>query len=224
MKGIGRNLLYWGGVLEKTAFMMGAWVMGIVVFITFMSGENFAEELGKQLPSYLLMVSIILTFVNAFNNIQIYFPITVSLGSGRKQSFIAMQVMQHLVVAEYLAAIYILFYFADTRIWNLFTGYFMGVAGTYFILLAMGNLITAATMRFGKAIGMIFYMAVLIAVIGVVTFGAVSAGGRMDMINLSGVDIKILRDPWILLAGIILDLCMILLFYAIVRKKNLQFI
>lgn len=223
MKGIGRNLLYWGAILEKTALMMGAWVIGIVVFITFMSGENFMEEMGKQLPSYLIMVSIIFVFANAFNNLQIYFPITVSLGSGRRQSFIAMQVMQHLVVAEYVAAVYIFFYLADTRIWNLLTGYFMGVAGIYFIWLAMGNLISAVTLRFGKAIGVIFYIAVLMTVIGIVTFGAASAGARMDLINLSGMDIKIFKAPWILLAGAVLDLCIITVFYAIVRKKNLQF-
>ena len=223
MKGIGRNLLYWGAILEKTALMMGVWVIGIVAFITFMSGENFMEEMGKQLPSYLIMVSIILAFVNAFNNQQIYFPLTVSLGSGRKMSFIAMQVMQHLVIAEYVAAFYIFFYFFDARIWNLLTGYLMGVAGLYFIWLAMANLIAAATMRFGKSIGMIVYIAVLIAIIGSVIIGMVSVGGSMDLIDLSGADLKILKAPWILLVGAVLDLSIITVFYAIVRKKNLQF-
>ena len=70
---------------------------------------------------------------------------------------------------------------------------------------------------------MIVYIAVLMAVIGSVIIGMVSVGGSMDLIDLSGADLKILKAPWILLVGAVLDLSIITVFYTIVRKKNLQF-
>ena len=225
MKGIGRNLLFWGKTLEKMVLMMVLWIIGIVSFMTLMEGGDFWTELGNQLPTYLIMLTFLTVFVISMNGMQIYFPLTVSFGSGRRQSFVAMQVMQHVIVAELVAAVSVCSYFFNPQIWWLIGSYLMSVLGVMFVFIGMGNLIAVAYMRFGRTMGILIYSASLILIIAIGISGASirEKNNRIGFLTSGWIN-SLLSSPFILLFGILFDAVLITIFYLGVRKQNLQFV
>lgn len=224
MKGIGRNLLFWGKTLEKMVLFMTLWIIGLVAFMTLMEGGSFWEVFGGQMPSYLIMLAFLSLFVSSMNGVQIYYPLTVSFGSTRKQSFVAMQLILHLIVAEYIAMICLFSYFFNAQVWQLVSRYFVSVAGAFFIILAMGNLISTTYMRYGRALGMLLYVILLILIISVCIIGFSVAGkdAGMDWMVQGRLD-ALLLSPAILALGLVLDAVIIAIFYGMIRKQNLKF-
>lgn len=225
MKGMGRNLLFWGKTLEKMVLMMALWVIGIVSFMTLLEGGDFWKEFGNQLPMYVIMLTFLSIFMISMNGTQIFFPLTVSFGSTRTQSFAAMEMILHLIVAEYLAAISVLSYFCNPEIWRFCSGYFLSVVGVLLVFCGMGNLIATTYMRFGRTVGIIIYIVLLILIIAVgsISFMAVEESSVMVSLTQGGSD-GFLRSPFILLAGILFDAVFIVIFYLVVRKQNLKFV
>lgn len=225
MKGIGRNLLFWGKTLEKMVLMMVLWIIGIVSFMTLAEGGDFWTELGNQLPSYLIMLTFLTVFMTSMNGIQIYFPLTVSFGSGRKQSFVAMQVIQHVIAAELVAAVSVCSYFFNPQFWWLISSYFMSVLGVLLVFMGMGNLISITYMRFGRTMGVLLYIAILILIIAIGVFGFSMTGKSIgiDFLTQGGIN-SFLQGPFILLFGILFDAVLIAIFYLGVRKQNLKFV
>lgn len=220
-KGIGRNLLFWGFTMQKTTLQMVAMILLIVAFSVLMDGGNFVEAFLLQLPNYLFMLAFMTVFMNSMNGLCVYFPVTVSLGSSRKQSFIAMQIVQHIQLAEYAVALYLVFFFTQPEALAVVAPYKLMILGVPFVLLGLGSLIGAAMTKFGRTLGLVFYIA---AVIVAVVSGALCVmASRLQFPFLNGGTNGLLTGPWILLAGILFDGLMILLLYHLLRKKDLQF-
>lgn len=220
-KGIGRNLLYWGYTMQKTTLQMIAMILLIVAFSVLMDGGNFVEAFLLQLPNYLFMLAFMTVFMNSMNGLSVYFPVTVSLGSSRKQSFIAMQLVQHIQLAEYAVALYLVFFFTQPEALALAAPYKLMILGIFFALLGMGSLVGAAMTKFGRTLGTVFYIGVVIVV---VVLGVLcGTAGRNAFLLLNGGTNGLLTGPWILAAGILFDGLMILLLYRLLRKKDLQF-
>lgn len=196
-------------------------IIGVLAVMTFLDGGNFREEFGESLPSFLIMVAFLTVFMNALNGINTYFPVTVSLGSTRKQSYIAMQIIQHLIMAELTILVYLCcHFFTAVKYGGFFVTYPLTFAGLLLLMVGAGNLVSAMCIRFGRTIGMIVYIAVIILVAGSIGIGI---AGRFDF-NVSGSRLEqLLSAPWILLLGIAVDLFTMLALYFQIRKKNLQF-
>lgn len=222
MKGIGRNLHFWGIILHKTMLMMVATIAVMIAFFTFMEGGDFMEAYGNQVPFYLIMLAFISSFMNAMNGVNIQFPLTVSLGSTRKDSFIAMQIMQHLIMAEFLIALYAWVYFVILKKEVAFgEPYFMSAVGIVLLVLGLCHLTSAAMMRFGRTIGVIVYLISIIALIALVVGTVLS--NSFESLTLDGIIGFLFDGPWILLAGAVFDGVMIFVLYAQIKKSNLQF-
>ena len=223
MKGIGRNLRFWGVALHKVMLSMVATIAVMLVFFTLMEGGNFMEEYGKQVPFYLIMLAFISSFMNALNGMNTQFPLTLSFGSTRKDSFIAMQVMQHLIMAEYLIAFYAWVYFVILERKAAFgEPYFMSAMGIVLLVLGLCHLTSAVSLRFGRTIGVIVYIVSIIAVISVTAGIIIHCSNAESFVGIESLG-TVLNNPWIFLAGALFDGVMIAVLYAQVRKSNLQF-
>lgn len=222
MKGIGRSLRFWNETLQKMMLTMVLMVIGILAVMTFLDGGNFMEEFGKSLPPFLIMVAFLTVFMNALNGMSNYFPVTVSLGSSRKQSFIAMQIIQHMIMAELTILIYLCCHFLTSEMYRgFFVTYPMTFVGLLFLMVGAGNLISTVCLRFGRTIGLIVYIVVIILVVA----GSVGTGLAKGFdFEVSGSSLEqLLTAPWILFLGIAVDLFMMLVLYLQIRKDNLQF-
>lgn len=221
MKGIGRNLCFWNEILQKMMLTMVLTVIGILAVMTFLNGGDFMEEFGKSLPSFLMMIAFLTVFMNALNGMSNYFPMTVSLGSTRKQSYIAMQIIQHMIMAELIILIYLCSHFLTAEMYRgFFVSYPMTFVGLNFLMVGVGELISAVCIRFGRTKGLIVYVVIILVAAGGVGIGFANG---FDF-NVSGSSLKqLLSAPWILLLGIAVDLVMMLVLYLQIRKDNLQF-
>lgn len=219
MKGIVNNLRFWGITLHKTVLAMVATIAVMLAFFTFMEGGNFLEGYGNSVPFYLIMLAFISSFSNAMNGMNIQFPLTVSFGSTRKDSFIAMQFMQHLIMMEYLIAFYAWVYFVMLKKEVPFgEPFFMSAVGIVLIVLGLCHLTSAAMVRFGRTIGVIVYLISIIAlVVGTVLSNSFEAP------TLEGIIGFLFEGPWILIGGIAFDVIMMAVLYSQVKKNNLQF-
>lgn len=222
MKGIGRNLRFWGVHLHKMLLTMVATIAVMLAFFTIMEGGNFMESYGEQVPFYLIILTFMSAFMNALNGMTNQFPMTVSFGSTRKDSFIAMQLVQHVIMIEFLLAFYAWFYFVVFERENPFDSFFvMTAVGIVLLVLGLCNVTSAANLRFGRAIGVIVYLLCIIVIVATVV--GLALGGALDLLLNDSSWMDFLAKPWILLAGVLFDGAMILILYAQVRKRDLQF-
>lgn len=221
-KGLGRSLKYWGWILEKTMLQMISMMLLIGTLMTLMDEGNFIEGFLKMMCAYLVMLAIMTIFMNSMNTVTTYFPMTVSMGSTRKQSYIAMQVMQHLQLVQYGLLIYLAFYFADKEALTIVSPYMLSAVGMAFLLMGVGNLIATIFMRFGRAIAVVIYILIFVLLISLFVGGALA--GNAGWINAGGAFVQFLGGPWLLFIGIVADAAMIAVFYNAVGKKDLQFV
>lgn len=222
MKGIGRNLRFWGETMQKMMLYMVLTVIGMLAFMTVMDGGDFVEEFGKDLPTFLIMITFLTVFMNALNGMSTYFPVTVSLGSTRKQSYMAMQITQHGIMAELVILIYLCYNFITPEMYRGFLApYPVTFVGLILLVLGLGDLISASCLRFGRTIGVIVYMVTIIIVVGGVV--GIGMSGVLDLMVVGSSLQAILASPWIFLLGLLVDLIMMSVLYLQVRKSNLQF-
>lgn len=221
MKGIGRNLRFWNATLQKMMLTMVLTMFAILTVLTFMDGGDFKKEFGESLPPFLVMGAFLTVFMNALNGMNVFFPVTVSLGSTRRKSYIAMQIIEHMIMAELIILIYLCCYFFKEEInRGFFTTYSMTFVGLFFLMVGAGDLISAVCFRFGRTIGMIVYTAVIVLVVA----GGVGTGlaNGFDFTGSGSLE-QFLAAPWILLLGIAVDLFMMPVLYFQIRKNDLQF-
>ena len=222
MKGIGRNIKFWSITMQKMTLYMVFMILAILTFMTFMDGGNLMEELGRTLPNYLIMVSFMSIFMNALNSMCTYFPMTVSLGSTRKQSYLAMQIVQHLILGELVVMIYACYHFLTAESdRGFFADYPLLLLGLIFLVQGFGDLVSASCLRFGRSIGVIVYLAAIVILVAAGV--GIALSGALDALAIGGSMEQLLTAPWILLLGIFVDAIMIVILYLQVRKSTLQF-
>ncbi len=223
MKGLGRNIKYWFMYSVKSFLLVSVMMVAIVTVTSFMDADKL--DLSGTLvrtAGYIAFSTFILVMVNAFNNISVCYPMTVSLGSTRMPSLLGMTIAQHLVTL-------IGFVIAGTLIVAAAPGTVKDFLSCWPILLALiliihalGGLISALSAKFGKLIGMILYLAALIAVI------VTGVYFLTEFILTKSSSITVLFDinsgfyALIILASLVLDALFFLLLYATVRNKNIE--
>ena len=127
MKGLGRNLIYWGANLEKITMMMIVWVLFILGLMTYMEGGNFQEEMARMMPNYLSILICMSAFMNALNGVNNFFSFTISLGSTRKASFTAMQIVQHLIMLQYILLGGVIYYFIQPEVFAVLSEFILTI-------------------------------------------------------------------------------------------------
>ena len=76
MKGIGRNLVYWGCTLEKNAIMMMVFGFFFSGMMAFWGEGDFWAEYVEIAPTYFGMIIVCTVFTNAINGMTSFFPLT----------------------------------------------------------------------------------------------------------------------------------------------------
>ena len=220
-KGFGRNLLYWGLTMQKTLLQMVAMMTLIAAFMTLMDGEDYLKGFLNQMSVYLIMIAIMTVFMNAINGLNIYLPVTVSLGSTRRKSFIALQLMEHVQMAEYVLAICILWFLNRPQILTALAQYKLALLSAPFWILGIGGIVGIAITRLGRTWGLVLYISfiVLASVTGIIYSPAESSFFLQQSDNI----LNFLRGPWMLPMGILIDASMRYGHYRLICKKDLQF-
>lgn len=220
MKSVGKNVTFWIWMLNKTVLSMLACVLLIGVMLSFTEG-NVMEGLADFIPGYLFLITFLVIFINAMNATTIYFPVSISFGSARKQSCIGMQIAQHFVVIEMVLLLLLCnCIFPESTQERLMTQYPIGFVGVFLFLLGLGTMISAITIRCGRVLGVIVYIVVLLAISMGGTFMVFTA-----MNSSYGLDrlLYFLESPMVLPIGLLLDIGMAVVHYLTVRKMDLRF-
>lgn len=216
MKGLGRNLLFWGKMLEKMVLTVLGTTVLCAGLMAAMDGGDFLTEMAEMLPTYLVMMAIVVVFINSLGGMNTYFALTVSFGSNRRCSAIAMQLMQHVIVAELMAVVMLcIWYLPGSKMSELVLSYPLAFAGGALVLLALGSLTSAVYVTCGPTIGTTIYIVILLLAIG--------GGIAVFFMNLFEKYAAFLRMPWILLFGILLDVAMGYVLCKTLQRQDLRF-
>lgn len=221
MKGLGRSLHYYLEAIFLNAAKMLLMVAVISFFMIILEGDNYKEAASKIVPAYLVMFVIILNFVNGINTVSISIPMTVSLGSTRRNSFWGLMVSEHALNAVLFFVIYICFYFLSGEIFtNILVPCGLTVAGCFLIMIAMGNLIGIVTFKYGRVKGMITYLISMLLFIGAVVVFALS--GPFEWLNYADGIVTFIKGPYVLILGIAADVFVGCFSYKAIQKSDLQ--
>ncbi|MBE5884413.1 MAG: hypothetical protein E7291_08385 [Lachnospiraceae bacterium] len=222
MKSLGRNLKYWVWNMEKQGLYMLLWIFIMVGLMTFIEGEYTTGVFVKTLPQYIFMIMFIFNFTNSFSGVITYLPLTVSLGSDRKSSYIAMQIALHLVMLEFM----LIGLIPAMQIWfkessGEKTLLLIAVLALSFLLMGIGSVISAVSLRFGKGVGVALYLVSIFAVIAAIAVVVILIGNGIISRDLSWI--RSVIKPWLIVVCVVFDVCMMLLLYRCVSKRDLQF-
>ena len=219
MKGLGRNLKYWFIYFIKTFCLVSAMMVGITVVTTSMDGDFSIVRILNQAAGYVAFVSVLLVMVYAFNNVIVNFPLTVSFGSTRLPSLLGMEIAQHIITLIGLIIAIGFYSISNIELVKNYITLWPLILAAVFVMHALGSLISIFSLRFGRTLGMILYIAFILAC--TVTF-------TLIMINTNSpaeVLAAMLSVPWALiaLAGLVLDAIFFLALYGVLKKKNIDF-
>ena len=100
MKSVRKNLVFWAITYEK---MVMAMLMGMVVYVFMLGTMNgFSNESLRNILGFASLFLSIMILSNGYAGILSYFPQSISMGTTRKTSFVAMQIMQHVIAIQFL--------------------------------------------------------------------------------------------------------------------------
>lgn len=221
MKGYGRSIAYWGWFVEKYFLLM---LGTILVIVAAMGLLNEDYNMMNMIPTYLPMMGAIVVIVCAFNGPIYFIPQAISLGGTRKETFIGMEIMIHVLTLQYLILIVIgvkvmpLVADADSLpyLYNMDIGFAAaGYAVMLLLCCGIGNLICACGLKFGFKGQMIIYLVSVLLIIGVV-IGITFAGDFQTGLEIEEIFQKL--AVYGILGAILLDALMIVLCYFGIRK------
>lgn len=223
MKGIYRNLRFWGRNYE---YMFG-WTILCLACIPVIYGllvgnpwEIPAALADTGNASIYIPMFIILTGMTGATN---YFPFSVCMGSSRRDSFIGMEVMIHVVGLEFLLLMVV--------IGSLLGSSLVELVPTMAVILFLGllgnNLLCAITFRFGRNAAVLVYMVtLLIGIIAVMAFYMVDAASEVTFSQkIIEIGKMLPLQAWIVIgvaAAILLDAFSIWLQWMSVRKIEVR--
>jgi len=148
--GISRTLKY-GGLYAEKVFLMVFLIVGIyAVIFYFQGGAGVGDNKSLMIPIYFGMISLMMLLIIQILNNSRYVPLSISFGSLRKETFIGVQWINLILIIQSV----LVFGVSITLISNDFSGMKSFVLLVYTILLiifsGIGQLIGAASVRFGK--------------------------------------------------------------------------
>ena len=221
MKGLKKNLIFWAVTYEKVA---GAMFLGIFVYVfmmAFVGGTISLEELKSSFLGYIWLFIGISAFVNGFSGSLSYFPQTISLGSTRRASFTGMQIMQHVIMFQYLVIGIAAYFFLDKVLLGKLVQMGFSIIGGVLLLIALSNLVCICSVKFGRTVGVGVYIAGILAGVALVLFVIFSADGNAeDIFNAISENCS---KPYLFLGGILADAVTMAVYYRMSLKQDLQF-
>jgi len=226
MKGLKKNLIYWGMSFERLAMAMLAGIAAYAVMMCFMGGNIVGrgagfEEYTQSLLGYLWIFAFIGIFMNGFTAALSYYPMSISLGSSRKSSYVAMQIMQHLIMLQYLLIGAIGYYIFDRATFGDLGKMLLTIIGVFLGLIALTNVTCIFSAKFGKTAGFVLYIVSLILVVATVVIVALSSEGELE--GYQQVIRDILLKPYVFIGAFLADAVTMGIYYSVVRKQDLQF-
>lgn len=227
MKRLGRNFKYWIYVLEKPVLEMLVGIIVTALLMGILDGRTPGEFISKGMPGYVMAMTFISIFTNMYSCVETYFPLSVSMGSDRKNSFIAMQMAQHLVWLEsFLIGVlptFPLWFEGELEMW--ITIMVCPMLMLSFLLMGLGMIGSVIVLKFGKNIGTAVYvgMVVLLAIAGIIIVVGASEG-MLEVTSLTPASDLRLFIGLAPLLGAIFDALMVAVLYRCIRKRDLQFI
>jgi len=225
MKDLKKNLIYWGKTLEWLSVSMIVGILCYVLAMSFMGGSFSEEELKNSLLGYVWIFVCISIFVNAFTATSTYFPLTISLGSTRKGSFAAMQIMQHVIVFQYLILGAVAYYFFEREIFGFMMKCSLTIVGAFLLLMTLANVTCMVWARYGKTVGIVVYIVSLIIVVALVVVVMISATTNEE--RYQGAFLEMMREwmqkPYLFIIGAVFDAVSVGLYYRAQKKNDLQF-
>ena len=220
MKDLKRNLIYWGWTLEKMVLIVLGVVLVMWGILTFLQGTSFAEEAIRELGTYLIMGGFIISFTDAINGANTFFPFTISMGSTRKASFIAMQTMQHLMMFEYVILAGGICYFTMRDVFGIFVQYLFTIFGAILLWQAFLNFTALLCARFGNGVGVMAYILFIVVCVGLASYGFLS--GTFENGEFETVLKDFIRKPYLLGIGAVLDVTATKIYFEFIKKKDLR--
>lgn len=208
MDGIKRNLLYWG-------YTIGQMILAIVVMVLVIGLMTEVGETGNILLAFCVAMSeygaMYMPFMMGILGMTVigYMPLTLSMGSTRRDSFTGMEIMLHLEGLLLIGIIIAADIFSGKTVNSmLFFGSAMRLAASA----ALCNLVGWAYLRFGKVISLILYIVlVIVGALGVSVFSILYAEGRLRLPAKWG-------EPALVAALVAVD-CIVIWLYAREVKK-----
>jgi len=148
--GISRTLKYGGLYAEKVFLMIFLIVVIYAVIFYIQGGVGDVDTKSLMIPIYFGMISLMMLLIIQILNNSRYVPLSISFGSLRKETFIGIQWINLILIIQSV----IIFGVSITLISSDFNGMKLFVLLVYTILLiifsGIGQLIGAASVRFGK--------------------------------------------------------------------------
>lgn len=218
MKDLKRNLIYWGKTFEQLTLAVMA---GVLVYALMELLMNGTASLKTELLGYVWLFTCVVIFVFGNTAVYSYFPLTVSLGSSRKTSFLVMQVMHHLCAIQYLLFGGVCYFFLDREMLTVLAVCLPTIFGVLLLLLAITNLTCMISLKFGKAIGIIAYVVLVLLIIG--TFVVIMVSGDTENGAMPEEVIDVIHKPHLLWIGIMADIVSIGCYYPVMKKVDLKF-
>lgn len=223
MKGIYRNLRFWGRNYEY----MFSWIIVMLPCIAVISclivgnpREILAvlADVGNSslyIPMFLILIGL--------NGATTYFPFSVSMGSRRRDSFIGMVIMIHVIGLELLLLTLVLGSLSGSSLSELVPT----MAICLFLGLLVNNLLCAIMFRFGRNVAVLVYMVtILTVIIAVLIMNVVMAtSGAAAFQKILEIGKMLPMQAWIVIgvaAAILLDAFSILLQWMSVRKIEVR--
>lgn len=226
MKGLKKNLIYWGISFERLAMAMLAGIAIYAVMMCFMGGNIVGEgagieEYAQTLLGYLWMFALIGIFMNGFTAALSYYPMSISLGSTRKASYVGMQIMQHAITFQYLLIGAIGYYVFDREIFWELGKILLSIIGIFLGLIALTNVTCIISAKFGKIAAFVVYIVSLVLIVVTVVIVVLSGQGAVEGYKL--MIQNILLKPYVFIGALVADAVTIGIYYSLVKKQDLQF-
>lgn len=219
MSGLKRNMYYWGSILHKQMFGILAYVIVFVFFIALSGGGDLKTEIMNIVPTYIVMLIILVPFLNAISGSSTLLPVSISFGTTRKASYTAMQMIQHIIMLEFLIIAAAVYYWGEPETLEIALNYLFVLIGAICMIIALGNIISIINFKCGKTAGIIAYLIIVFGmVIGIIGLMALEDASAIEKILIFFVDKQYLG-----LVGVAFDLVTVYGFYKAIQKSNLQF-
>lgn len=199
MTGLKRSLIYWGYMIEQYFFRVLFILAITVVLLGLAKGRDCLEDLILFCP----LIFSIMILTSAYSNITEVMVQVISMGSTRRESFIAMQVFFHLLVVQgsLLTAMMVLFV-PDRYLTGKYHLLLVFLA-FYMLSCGIGNAVSTVMMRFGlKAARAVFIIALVIICLAM--NGTTMVWKKMEAPIPDFISIGVI------LAALVLDIIMVL--------------
>ena len=219
MKSMKKNLVFWTIIYEKLAMAM---FLGVAVYLVMMSSMAVfpMEELG-DLWGFMVLFFSIMILTNGYSGMLSYFPLSISMGTTRKGSFVAMQIVQHVIVIQFLVLAGIAYCVVEKAQFGSMMKEGISILGGGILLFALSNLVCGIAGKVSRSVGTAFYVITLLVGIGVsVLFVVLALSDGGSSLNRYK---EFLASPYFFLGGLLADSIAIGIYYQIIKKQDLLF-